>query len=209
MEERAVDSQEWAWAASSCGQNQSRPVRWGCWRRKEEVMGSALGWDNMAAMMEGPGQEETEAVGKRRRRVGAATELGSASRREVERRRGWEVQRAAGSVPKRQFRDSQATERIWERDEEREGGDDGRNGGDGRGGRRGMVGRAAGGVLREEGRVEGSRAGCEGRGQGSREGVQVAAPVEGVNVGHHGGGPVDYGPIVHEEFLGPATELVA
>eukprot|EP00977_Amphora_coffeiformis_P015911 scaffold4787_cov183-Amphora_coffeaeformis.AAC.1 len=49
-----------------------------------------------------------------------------------------------------------------------------------------MVGRAAGGVLWEEGRVEGSRAGCEGGGQGSREGVQVAAPVEGVNVGHHG-----------------------
>eukprot|EP00977_Amphora_coffeiformis_P024068 scaffold15024_cov155-Amphora_coffeaeformis.AAC.2 len=88
-----------------------------------------------------------------------------------------------------------------------------------------MVGRAAGGVLREEGRVEGSRAGCKGRGQGSREvcfvgqqegvgvgglqGVQVAAPVEGVDIGHHGGGPVDCGPIIHEELLGPATELVA
>eukprot|EP00977_Amphora_coffeiformis_P026876 scaffold31386_cov84-Amphora_coffeaeformis.AAC.1 len=88
-----------------------------------------------------------------------------------------------------------------------------------------MVGRAAGGVLREEGRVEGSRAGCEGRGQGSREvsfvgqqkgvgvgclqGVQIAAPVEGVDVRHHGCGAMDCGPMVHEEFLGPATELVA
>eukprot|EP00977_Amphora_coffeiformis_P020919 scaffold8636_cov215-Amphora_coffeaeformis.AAC.1 len=79
-------------------------------------MGSASGWDNMAAMTEGAGPEETEAVGKRRRRVGAATELGSASRREAERRRGWEVRRAAGRVPKRQLRDSQATERMWERD---------------------------------------------------------------------------------------------
>eukprot|EP00977_Amphora_coffeiformis_P003927 scaffold780_cov115-Amphora_coffeaeformis.AAC.1 len=103
MEERAVDSQEWAWVASSCGQNQSRPVRWGCWQRKEEVIGSALGWDNMAAMTEGVGPEETEAVRKRRRRVGVAMELGSASRREAERRRGWEVRRAAGSVPKRQY----------------------------------------------------------------------------------------------------------
>eukprot|EP00977_Amphora_coffeiformis_P021888 scaffold10036_cov95-Amphora_coffeaeformis.AAC.1 len=94
-------------------------------------------------------------------------------------------------------------------EEEREGSDGGRNGGDGRGGRGGMVGRAAGGVLREEGGVEGSRAGCEGGGQGSREGVQVAASVEGVDVGHHGGGPVDCGPVVHEEFLGPSTELMA
>eukprot|EP00977_Amphora_coffeiformis_P022033 scaffold10299_cov117-Amphora_coffeaeformis.AAC.3 len=116
MEERAVDSQEWAWVASSRGQNQSRPVRCGCSQRKEEVMGSALGWDNMAAMTDGAEPEETEAVGKRRRRVGAATELGSASRREAERRRGWEVRRAAGRVPKRQLRESQATERIWERD---------------------------------------------------------------------------------------------
>eukprot|EP00977_Amphora_coffeiformis_P014203 scaffold3931_cov172-Amphora_coffeaeformis.AAC.4 len=110
-------------------------------------------------------------------------------------------------------------------EEEREEGDGGRSGGDRFGGGRGVVGRAAGGVLREEGRVKGSRAGCEGGGQGSREvcfigqqedvgvgglqGVQVAAPVEGVDIGHHGGGPMDCGPIVHEEFLGPATELVA
>eukprot|EP00977_Amphora_coffeiformis_P027101 scaffold33515_cov183-Amphora_coffeaeformis.AAC.1 len=73
--ERAVDSQDGDWAASSCGQNQSRPVRCGCWQRKEEVMGSALGWDNMAAMTDGAEPEETEAVGKRRRRVGAAMEL--------------------------------------------------------------------------------------------------------------------------------------
>eukprot|EP00977_Amphora_coffeiformis_P023869 scaffold14635_cov201-Amphora_coffeaeformis.AAC.2 len=70
----------------------------------------------MAAMTEGVGPEETEAVGKRRRRVGAATELGSASRREAERRSRWEVRRVAGSVPKRQLRNSQATERIWERE---------------------------------------------------------------------------------------------
>eukprot|EP00977_Amphora_coffeiformis_P019296 scaffold7139_cov100-Amphora_coffeaeformis.AAC.7 len=76
---------------------------------KEEVIGSASGWDSMAAMTEGAGPEETEAVGKRRRRVGAATELGSASRKEAERRRGWEVRRAARSVPNRQLRDSQAT----------------------------------------------------------------------------------------------------
>eukprot|EP00977_Amphora_coffeiformis_P019770 scaffold7437_cov206-Amphora_coffeaeformis.AAC.1 len=52
-------------------------------------MGSASGWDSMAAMTEGAGLEETEAVGKRRRKVGAATELGSASRREAERRSEW------------------------------------------------------------------------------------------------------------------------
>eukprot|EP00977_Amphora_coffeiformis_P023870 scaffold14635_cov201-Amphora_coffeaeformis.AAC.3 len=41
------------------------------------------------------------------------------------------------------------------------------------------------------------------------EEVQVAARVEGVDVGHHGCGTMDCGPVVHEEFLGPATELVA
>eukprot|EP00977_Amphora_coffeiformis_P003517 scaffold672_cov109-Amphora_coffeaeformis.AAC.1 len=185
-------------------------------------MGSALGWDNRAAMTDGAEPEETEAVGKRRRRVGAATERGGAE----ERMGGLEgcgegtkaaVEGEPGDREDMGGRCLRGGEGLRERsgmrwcgrEEEREGGDGGRNGGDGRGARGGMVGRAAGGVLREEGGVEGSRAGCEGGGQGGREGVQVAASVEGVDVGHHGGGPVDCGPVVHEEFLGPATGLVA
>jgi hypothetical protein len=39
--------------------------------------------------------------------------------------------------------------------------------------------------------------------------VEVAAAVEGVDVDHHGGGPVDSGPMVGEECLGPTTKLVA
>ena len=44
---------------------------------------------------------------------------------------------------------------------------------------------------------------------GLLEGVQVAAAVEGVDVSHHGTWAVDRGPIVREEFLRPAAELVA
>eukprot|EP00977_Amphora_coffeiformis_P017279 scaffold5536_cov186-Amphora_coffeaeformis.AAC.2 len=88
-------------------------------------------------------------------------------------------------------------------EEEREGGDGGRSGGDRFGGRRGMVGRQR--VVYCRKRVGSKAAGLVGK----AEGVQIAAPVEGVDIGHHGGGPMECGPIVHEEFLGPATELVA
>lgn len=41
------------------------------------------------------------------------------------------------------------------------------------------------------------------------EGVEVAAAVEGVDVGHHGIGSVDGCPSVSHEFLGPSSQLVA
>ena len=44
---------------------------------------------------------------------------------------------------------------------------------------------------------------------GCGEGVEVAAAVEGVDVDHHGGMAVDCGPMISENFLRPAAELVA
>ena len=74
------------------------------------------------------------------------------------------------------------------------------------------MGRAVGGVLGEEGGVKLSRGGSKSFGEGRREelfivedervdfrlseGVQVAATVEGIHVGHHGGRSMNGGPVV-------------
>ena len=39
--------------------------------------------------------------------------------------------------------------------------------------------------------------------------VDVSSAVEGINVDHHGTGPMNGCPSVREEFLGPSAELVA
>ena len=83
---------------------------------------------------------------------------------------------------------------------------------------------AGGSVLREEGWVELSGRGCkglsesvgqeclilnkEGVGFGCSQGVQVSASVEGIHINHHAGVPMDSGPVVGQELLGPSAEEV-
>ena len=58
------------------------------------------------------------------------------------------------------------------------------------------LGRGGGKGLSESVGQEGLVLDKEGVGLGCRQGVQVAASVEGVNIDHHAGVPVDGGPIV-------------
>ena len=70
------------------------------------------------------------------------------------------------------------------------------------------LGRGGGKGLSESVGQEGLVLDKEGVGFGCSQGVQVAASVEGVNINHHAGVPVDSGPVVSKQFLGPSTEEV-
>eukprot|EP00977_Amphora_coffeiformis_P024755 scaffold16968_cov94-Amphora_coffeaeformis.AAC.4 len=164
MVERAVNSQDWDWAASSCGQNQSRPVRrcgaggdGGCGEEDAEGRGSdGVGYSKQ----EGGGEEEWLGGPRGRWECTEVAIEGQPGDRED---KGKRCLRGRKSLRER------SGMRWCGGEEEREGGDSGRRRGGGRGTGRGMVGRVAGGGLREECRVKGSRAGFKSRGQGSGE----------------------------------------